>query len=314
MKKYFGILGMACVLLFVTACQSKVRVNDSGFSIYCLDTNATKLGSVPYNLSAGDVENEIEECLDQLQTEPSDLTLVKAIPDTVTLRGYRWNGQGEVVLEFDTSYMEEKGTTEVLRRAAIVKSLCQIEGVDYVQFEVDGQPLTDSNGNMIGLMAGGDFIDNTSGDENSQQTSRLSVYFADTSGEGLVEIPIEITYDTTMSIEKLVIEQMISGPYTIDGVDRESVLPTVPEDTKLLKVSIKDSVCYVDFSEEFFDKSSDITNEVAVYSVVNSLVELPSINKVQFTIEGAQEAFYRDSIVFDQPFERNLDLVGETLH
>ena len=314
MKKYFGILGIVCMLLAATACQSRVRVNDSEFSIYCLDTGATKLGSVPYRLSAGDVEAEIEECLEQLQAEPSDLTLVKAIPDTVTLRGYRWNGQGEVVLEFDASYMEEKGTTEVLRRAAIVKSLCQIEGVDYVQFEVDGQPITDSNGNMIGLMAGGDFIDNTSGNESSQQTSKLSVYFADTSGEGLVEIPIEITYDTTMSIEKLLIEQMISGPYTIDGVDQESVLPTVPEDTKLLKVSVKDSVCYVDFSGEFLDKSNDITNEVAVYSVVNSLVELPNINKVQFTIEGAQEAFYKDSIIFDQPFERNLDLVKETLH
>lgn len=314
MRKYFGILGIICMLALLVACDNKEETGSSGFSIYCLDTGATKLGSVSYELVAKTTDEQIKECLSQLQNEPSDLTLIKAIPDTVTLRGYHWNGEEELVLEFDSYYLDENGTTEILRRAAIVKSLCQIEGVNYVQFEVEGQPITDSNGNTIGFMSAGDFIDNTGGDVDSQQTSRLSVYFADTSGEGLVEIPIEITYDTTMSIEKLVIEQLISGPYTIDGVDKERVLPTVPQDTKLLKVSVKESVCYVDFSEEFLNKSSDITSEVAIYSVVNSLIELSNINKVQFTIEGAQEAVYKDTMVFDQPFERNLDLVKETLH
>lgn len=307
---------MSVLLLLLTACEKKVRTqtDSDGFVIYCLDTSTVKLQSRVYKMKAETVEGQVKECLKQLQREPADLTFIKALPDTTKLLDYYWHDEGELVLNFDAGYREEKGTTEILRRAAIVKTLCQIDGVDYVQFEVAGQPITDSNETAIGMMSAADFIDSTGGDDAGMQSSKLSVYFANTSGDGLVQIPIEITYDSAVSIEKLVLEQLIEGPYSIDGVEKSKVLPTVPKGTKLLKVSVKESVCYVDFSKEFLEKDAKISSEVAIYSVVNSLVELPNINKVRFSIEGASTAYYNEIMVFDEPFERDLDLVENILH
>ena len=312
-KRQVHIWLLLAMVLLLCACGKKTETKKSGFQVYYPDNNAMKLGSEEVPTPTGTLDEKVTECLERLCSKPGDLTLIQTIPDFIAIHGFRWYEEKELVVNFDSAYLEESGAVEILRRAAVVKTLCQLDGVDYVQFEVEGQPIMDSHGTAIGLMSANDFIDNTSGDEDSQQTARLSVYFADKTGEGLVEIPIEIVYDATVSIEKLVIEQLISGPYTIEGVQEDMVMPTVPEDTKLLKVSVKGNVCYVDFSEEFLNKSSDITSEVVIYSVVNSLIELPKINKVQFTIEGAQEAYYKDNLAFDMPFERNLDLVKETL-
>ena len=51
--------------------------------------------------------------------------------------------------------------SEVLLRAAVVQTLVQIAGVDYIDFFIEDEPLTDRNGNLIGYMRAEDFIQNT---------------------------------------------------------------------------------------------------------------------------------------------------------
>ena len=60
-----------------------------------------------------------------------------------------------------SEYKKLSVTQEILCRAAIVKTLCQVEDVTYVSFLVDGQPLKDSLDKPIGFMTAEDFIDNT---------------------------------------------------------------------------------------------------------------------------------------------------------
>jgi germination protein M len=43
--------------------------------------------------------------------------------------------------------------------------------------------------------------------------------------------------------------------------------------------------------------------------VVNTLTELPNVDKVQFSIDGQQATLYNDTINFGTVFERNLDIV-----
>ena len=58
-------------------------------------------------------------------------------------------------------------------------------------------------------------------------------------------------------------------------------------------------------SMKFLEKLPDVTDGVAIYSIVNSLVELPGINKVQFRINGQPaETFHNTNL--GVLFERNL--------
>lgn len=313
-KKQVILLIVFLVLLFVVigvvkACSKNQKNVYSGYYIFCIDANETRVEYEKYKPKAADTDKLIDELLREMQKEPSDISMKKAIPDNVSVEEYVLEKNGELTLYLNAAYGNYTGVNEILRRAAIVKTLCQISDVAGVQFYVSGQPLTDSNMEAVGFMTSDTFIDNTGGETAYRQNATLNMYFADKQGSALVEVPVEITYDATIPLEQLAIEQLMKGPYSIDGVVKDSVLPTIPRGTKLNKVTVKENTCYVDFNDAFLDKPDDITADVAIYSVVNTLIELSNINKVQFSINGEQVLLYNDTIRFGEVFERNLDLV-----
>jgi len=302
----------AYILMAVFCCASCGKSSDdshSGYYVFGPDANETKVAYEKYTPVSEDTEEMVKEFLEKMSKEPDDIYMKKAIPEDVIIDNYILSEEGGLSLYFNSSYGNYSGVPEILRRAAIVKTLCQIPGITGVQFYVAGQPLTGSNMEAVGIMEAEDFIDNTGGETSYKQNATLNMYFSDYKGTALVEVPVEITYDATIPLEQLATEQLIKGPYSIDGVNKKTVLPTIPEGTRLNKITVKESTCYVDFSSEFLNKRKSITADVAIYSVVNTLVELPSVNKVQFSIDGEQVLEYNDMVSFGEAFERNLDLV-----
>ncbi|MDO4167779.1 MAG: GerMN domain-containing protein [Eubacteriales bacterium] len=297
------------ILLFRAFTHRQQEYN--GYYIFCVDANETKVQYEKYTPKHSKTDQVIQEFLDQMQIEPKDISMKKAIPDNVTVDEYLLSGTGELTLFLDSAYGNYSGVNEILRRAAIVKTLCQIPDVDSVQFYVAGQPLTDSNANAIGFMTADTFIDNTGGESVYQQNATLNMYFATKDGAALEMVPVQITYDATIPLEQMTIEQLIKGPNSIKGINKGEILPTIPDGTVLNSVTVKEHTCYVDFSHNFLNKPDNISPEVAVYSVVNTLVELATVNKVQFSIDGEQVLLYNDTINFGEVFERNLDLVRE---
>ena len=55
-----------------------------------------------------------------------------------------------------------------------------------------------------------------------------------------------------------------------------------------------------------------VKNEVIIYAVVNSLIELPTVSKVSLTIEGKKIAEYYENMASDDFLERKLDLIEES--
>lgn len=297
-----------CLGFFLTGCSKQKSTEDTGYSIYCLDANETKVASEKYVLENKNTDQLIRELIKRMEKEPNDISLKKAIPDNVKLDDYTLSNTGDLTLYWTASYGNFTGVAEILRRAAIVKTLCQIPEVINIQFYVAGQPLTDSNMSAIGFMTADTFIDNT-GETAYTQTATLNMYYSNHQGTGLIEVPVKITYDATIPLEQLAMEQLIKGPDTIEGANQKKMLKTIPDGTKINKISVKENTCYLDLSSDFLEKRSNISDEVAIYSVVNTLVELSSINKVQFSIDGEQVLLFDDRVNFGEPFECNLDIV-----
>ena len=73
-------------------------------------------------------------------------------------------------------------------------------------------------------------------------------------------------------------------------------ISTVPSGTKLISVSVVDGVCYVNLSDSFKNnKNPEVTEEVLLYSIVNSLTELQGVSKVQISINGSTDGNIRYS-------------------
>ena len=76
-------------------------------------------------------------------------------------------------------------------------------------------------------------------------------------------------------------------------------------------MSVNENVCYLNFDSSFLNNSLDVKEYIPVYSIVNSLAAVSSVNKVQIAVNGSQDVMFRDSISLNQLFERNLDYNAE---
>ncbi len=309
-KKSIFLLLAVVFSAFLFACTKKEEMKKSDAPyIFCVNTSETQVVGEQTKLESTKLDDQIQEFLKKLKQDPRNISLKKAIADDMELNEYTINS-GDLCLYWTAAYTNYTGVSEVLRRAAIVKTFCQLKGVKTVEFYVSGQPLTDSNMDAIGFMTADTFIDNT-GEQIYTQKITLNVYFSNKDGKALKKVPISVTYDASIPIEQLVLEQLLKGPEKIKGLKKEDLKRTISETVKFNKISVKENTCYLDISNDFLDKPADISDEVTVYSIVNSLTELSNINRVQFSIDGEQVLSYDDKISLGDSLEVNYDLIEE---
>ena len=153
------------------------------------------------------------------------------------------------------------------------------------------------------------FIDNAGNEINAYEKTRLLLYFTNEDGERLIGVQTKpVVYSSNISMEKLVVERLIAGP----DAENEELYPVTNPATKVLGVTVKDGTCYVNLDNGFLTQTYNVSAEVQIYSIVNSLVELSNINKVQIAVNGNTDMIFREKISLSNVFDRNLDLVYET--
>ena len=195
--------------------------------------------------------------------------------------------------------------SEVLCRAAIVRTLTQVKGVECISFYVEDSPLMDESGSLIGLMTAESFIENPGEQINTIQTASITLYFSNKKGTGLVPEVQEVHYSSNISMEKLVMEQLLKGP------KGDGARSAIPDGTKLVNVSVLDGVGFVNLNEGFLNQNYEIAEPVVIYSIVNSLAELPNVTKVQISVNGDNTIKYREKMDLSTMYERNLDYMDE---
>ena len=92
----------------------------------------------------------------------------------------------------------------------------------------------------------------------------------------------------------------------ISGTTRDDCLSTLPAMTRIISISVMDKVCYVNLDETFLnDQNSEITEQVILYSIVNSLTELPDVEKVQIAVNGDTSQMLRYQYELSAMYEYN---------
>lgn len=271
------------------------------YLIYYLNTATTKLVPREYEAEATDKEALVDELMEQFLHVPKELDCQAALIDKVAYQGSRQEEQ-VLYLYFDVNYTGMKPEREILCRAALTRTLTQIPGVDYINIYCGDQPLMDRQGNPVGMLASTDFIMNTS-NVNAYEKTELTLYFADETGNKLLEEKREVVHNINTSLEQLVVEQLITGP------GQEGRHPTLPSDCKILSLSVTDNVCYINFDSAFLNTSLPVSEYVPIYSIVDSLSEMTTVTKVQIMVNGSQNVMFRDVISLNTPFEKSQDYI-----
>ena len=309
MKKLLKIRAfflLFALLFALSGCTGEKAVEQSGnaYTIYYLNASGIQLVGSEYRTETADTDALVRELLDKMGNVPADLDCQRALPERIEKITYRIEGN-VLYLYADANYALMNSVQEILCRAALTKTLTQIPDIEYLSIYCAEQPITDAAGNPVGMLSASDFVDSIR-DVNSFERTELTLYFANETGDQLVEEKREVMQNSNTSLERLIVEQLIAGP------PFEGAYPTIPSETKLLNISIKDKICYVNLDEGFLGTGYNVIESIPVYSIVNSLVELSNINKVQIAVNGNTDMIFREKISLSNVFDRNLDLVYET--
>lgn len=298
-KRIMAGLLTALSIAFMAACGQEEPSGEFARPVYYISSSETKVEQHFREIVADDPEEQLQELLGCLRTNPAKLEY-KA-PLAMGFQVLNASREGEtLMLDVDANYLTLSATTEVLVRAALVRTLTQLEGVRFVGITVEGSQLYDSVGNQVGWMSADQFIENDGNEINTYELARVQLYFASEDGNSLIVTNREKYYSTSMPRERFVVEELIAGP----GSQVEGIYPSVNPNTKVLSVTTRDSICYVNLDESFLTVVNNVPTEISVYSIVNSLVELSTINRVQILVNGEVPTSLSTTA-----YERNLDIV-----
>ena len=73
---------------------------------------------------------------------------------------------------------------------------------------------------------------------------------------------------------------------------------------------MNEGICYVNFYEAFLNAIPDVLDSITIYSIVDSLSELPNISRVQILVNAKSYKKYNTSSLVTS-VERNLDYLKE---
>lgn len=299
-KLIYLLLGISFIFL-ISACGKKEEetLEKGEYYIYYLNSSGTELSKVKYEAQSAERDELIDELVTEMMNVPGDKEVVSALDDKVAYERHELR-EDVVYLYFDSNYSLMKPYKEILTRKAIANTLERVKGIKFIGIYVDEQPLVDISGEVVPLFSSGDFIDGIT-NVNAYQKVKLKLYFASESGESLVEEDRSLFYDINTPLEKLVLEQLIQGP------NSKNAKATIPADTGIINTYIDENICYINFDDAFLKQNLGVREDVAIYSIVNSILEINTINKVKILVNGSSNVMYRDMLNLDTVFERNLD-------
>ncbi len=300
-QKIIVIIGVF-MLVLLSGCQSGEEKEGKGPFLYYVNMEGTALEKESYEIKEKTPEKAVDKILEKLAEPPKNIEVKASIPSKVNIKKVEVKAN-EVHIYMNEEYEELEEVEEILCRASIVQSLTQVEGIEKVAFYIGEEPLKTKSGDIVGFMKADSFVQDTKNALKSSQQTTLTLFFPNEKGDGLISEKVNVRYSGDTSIEKLVIEQLMREPETSGA--KQLLSPQV----KVLNVSIKDGICYVNFDKQFLEQKYDVDPRVTIYGIVNSLISNGKASRVQIAVEGKTSVKFQETVYLNEPFDRNMELV-----
>lgn len=282
---------LIAVLLFIAVAGAVAAVILSHFDfsaqktsvdLYFMDESGTGIIAEQHEIRYKTGYDFVENTIDELRKGPSVSKHGKIMSSDTSLVNIGFSAaEGEgVTVDFSSEYLTDNPSKNVLSTYAVVKSLCSIGWISRVRVTVNGNDITDADGNNLGYIAASDI--NLETEEYSSELRESILYFADSSNKKLVQEKRMIKITDQQPIEQYIINELIKGPVN------DELHSVLSDDTVLMSVDVEDNICYLNFKSSFISENTGdgMHEQLVIYSIVNSLTELKTINRVQFYMDG----------------------------
>ena len=111
------------------------------------------------------------------------------------------------------------------------------------------------------------------------QAEQVTLYFPDAQRRYLVAQNVSISPQESGDKPRFILTELLS----------QAENSGIPQGTSLLEISVENGICTVNLSSEFLQNAPEsfASERMTVYSIVNSLTELPEISTVDLWVSGA---------------------------
>jgi len=136
-----------------------------------------------------------------------------------------------------------------------------------------------------------------------EEMVEVNLYFSDY--QAMYLVPEKRKIPVSISLAKQAVIEIIKGP------ENSNLYPTIPKGTQLNELYIADDIAYVDLSEEVSKNhpGGSSAELMTVYSIVNTLTEIPPIKGVQILIAGNERESLVGHIDISKPLLRDEDWI-----
>lgn len=283
MKKLTAFL-LAMVLLFsgcavpsaadTTAMAQPVRFY---YPYAALDEQPFDSGAIGWELrDLGAASLPVKEILEFYLQGPQQEDLVSPFPDNVNVV-YASLSDGRLTIRTNEAIKSLTGISRSLAVACLVYTMTQFSTISSVQLLSGDQTLS---GGWSGPWTDDDFV--LTDDAATNDATTVRVYTADEEGRYLLEQSRSEIMAPGVSLAEFSIRQLILAS------EDSQFHSALPQGTKLLHIQTTDGICDVNFSEEFLKHAPQNYTKarLAVYAVVNTLTELPTVEQVRIFCNG----------------------------
>lgn len=188
--------------------------------------------------------------------------------------------------------MNEETMIETIKSEMETKKETVVETESEIETEIEAETREDINEDV------------------SNDTMQIALFFVKDNGQNFyLEREVHET-ETTDSVAKRALELLINA----DIKDKDAIRP-LPENTKVLGISINDGVATVDFSKDVKDFNTGASLEsTSLQAIANTLTEFNTIDEVKILVEGEEvETLWGHVNLSSGNLKRNLDLVEEPI-
>lgn len=143
------------------------------------------------------------------------------------------------------------------------------------------------------------------GQQLTGETTSIILYFGDQEGFLVAE---KRSIPKTRGVARAAVQELIRGPAAGSGL-----LPTLPPGTSLNSIKISEGTATVDFSKELQTghKGGSAGEMVTVYSIVNTLTQFPTVQRVQVLVEGRVVETLAGHLDLSRPLTRNSNIIRQ---
>lgn len=229
--------------------------------------------------------------------DPDSGDLVSPFPDGLIIRGIELDSAGVAHVTFSEAYAALDGMSRTLADSCTLYTLTQFPEINGVAIRAgetaeEGPVLRCEN--MVPSI-----------EDLRLQEYDITFYFPSSDMKSLVAVNKNLVISEADSLTQTIVEHLILG-YRFDTGFRRHI----SQYTKCLSAQVRSRTCYVDLNMEFLEMNlcSDDGLSLTVYSIVNTLCLLDTVDRVQFLIEGEKMSDVMTE-GFDSPMEPDYSLV-----